>query len=659
MAKKRNGALKIAGSIFLVIFAVAFVFVSAAADIFHIHQALAIDESIAVNNPQQQSVTQQWIRDQGKNIILNPYGNSPLSAIIYFTTDKDIAPTVVIEGKDDNSSVEFEFSAAKEHFLPIYGLYPNKDNKVLVKYDGESHEYLIKTEALPSDFVLPTDVTANKEKLGREWYFYSPAAKGYTCAYDVNGDVRWYLTQTAPWEINRLKNGHLLVGTDRIVGKPYYDNGLYEMDLLGKIYTEFSLPGGYHHDYFELENGNLLVASDDLSNNSSTVEDIVVELDRTSGEIVKTWDIKKALPSTVNTGNEDWSSEDWFHNNSIWYDEDSNSIILSGRHADGVISISYDDGSLNWIFGDKTNWPTEYEKYFFTPEGDDFEWQWSQHAAMITPEGYLFLFDNGNNKSKIESEYVAAKDGYSRGVMYELDTAKMTASQVWEYGKERGFEFYSPYISDVDYLADGHYIVHSGGISYKNGEIMNGPASTSGSDKLVTDTVELIDDEVVFEMKLPTNYYRMEKMAAYVEQDKDGFSDASLQTLGSIGETEYEEKRTGLFLNQKLKDIAELDEHEVKITNEGNRLKVAAKFKENTNVRLVLVKGLEQKYYKIRINNMVHAAMCIAIFDEGENADNDDISVARYVNAEGLSGKYKIYLEVYDDIYDTGESVKF
>ena len=28
----------------------------------------------------------------------------------------------------------------------------------------------------------------------------------------------------------------------------------------------------------------------------------------------------------------------------------------------------------------------------------------------------------------------------------------MTIEQVWQYGKERGSEFYSPYISDVDYL---------------------------------------------------------------------------------------------------------------------------------------------------------------------------------------------------------------
>ena len=54
--------------------------------------------------------------------------------------------------------------------------------------------------------------------------------------------------------------------------------GLYEMNLLGKIITEFSMEGGYHHDYYELENGNLLVASDEFNNDDGTVEDYIVEL---------------------------------------------------------------------------------------------------------------------------------------------------------------------------------------------------------------------------------------------------------------------------------------------------------------------------------------------------------------------------------------------
>lgn len=48
--------------------------------------------------------------------------------------------------------------------------------------------------------------------------------------------------------------------------------------------------------------------------------------------------------------------------------------------------------------------------------------------------------------------------------MYKIDTSNMTIEQIWEYGKERGSDFYSPYISNVLYLEENHFVVHSGGI---------------------------------------------------------------------------------------------------------------------------------------------------------------------------------------------------
>ena len=452
------------------------------------------------------------------NIIVNPYEISPLTALVIFETESEVAPTITIVGADEHTTFTHEFDANTVHYLPIYGLYAGRDNEVIIEVDGVEKSITITTEELPDDFIVPTSVEADKESLGNDLYFFTPSSSGYTSAYDVNGYVRWYLTIDALWEINRLGNGHLMVSTERLVNSPYYMTGLYEMDLLGKIYKEISLEGGYHHDYFELPSGNLLVASDDFNSGYGTVEDYIVEVDINTGKIVKSWDLKNIL-NREDGKSENWVEYDWFHNNSVWYDEATNSITLSGRHQDAVINIDYDTGELNWIIGDPTGWSEEYQKYFFTPIGDDFEWQWSQHAAMITPEGYVFILDNGNNKSKIKEEYVSAEESYTRGVMYKIDTDNMTIEQIWEYGKERGSEFYSPYISDVDYLEENHYIVHSGGIVYVDGKNSNQPAGIGGADRLVSDTVELLNDEVIFEIVLPTNNYRVEKMSLYQENE--------------------------------------------------------------------------------------------------------------------------------------------
>ena len=213
------------------------------------------------------------------NVILNPYEISPLTALVIFETEEEVAPTVTIVGKDKLSTFTHEFESGTVHYLPIYGLYADYENQIIIEYGSVSKTITIKTEALPDDFILPTSVHTKKSELSNDLYFFTPSSSGYTCCYDVNGDVRWYLTNYALWEINRLDNGHLMVSTERLVNSPYYMSGLYEMDLLGKIYKEISLEGGYHHDYFEMPNGNLLVASNEFYNDSGTVEDVVVEID--------------------------------------------------------------------------------------------------------------------------------------------------------------------------------------------------------------------------------------------------------------------------------------------------------------------------------------------------------------------------------------------
>ncbi len=587
------------------------------------------------------------------DVIVNPYEISPLTALIIFKTDEAVSPKVTIEGDDELSTYEYTFDEGTEHYLPIYGLYPDRDNTVIVEYGDVRKEFTITTEALPDDFILPTSVDANKDELSNDLYFFTPSSDGYTCAYDVNGDVRWYLTINSIWEVNRLDNGHLMLSTERLVNSPYYMTGLYEMDMLGKIYKEYSLPGGYHHDYYEMPNGNLLVASDDFTSGEGTVEDYIVELDRDTGEVVKTFDLKDIL--NIEDGkSENWTEYDWFHNNSVWYDEETNSITLSGRHQDAVINIDYDSGDLNWIIGDSTNWSEEYQKYFFTPVGDDFEWQWSQHAAMITPEGYVFIFDNGNNKSKNEDEYVSAEDSYSRGVMYKIDTDKMTIEQVFEYGKERGSEFYSPYISDVDYLESEHYIIHSGGIVYVDGKNSNQPAGISGADRLVSDTVEYKDGEVIFEIVLPTNNYRVEKMSLYPKNEN--FTLDKAESIGSLGKTEVTSSELGFILNSKdFKDIEE--EHNISITKEVDRLVFTGKFKRGTDVNVILYKNGTKNIYNVPISKKPYTALCVDIFTEEETKEG--ISVTKYINEDGLSGKYSIYVEVDGTIYNTNRYVEF
>lgn len=584
------------------------------------------------------------------NIILNPYEISPLTALVMFETSDYVSPTVTVVGKSEKTTYTHTFKESKTHYLEILGLYPDYNNEVIISYGNVSKKIYIQTGKLPDNFVMPSSIYKDEDKLDNELYFYTPSSIGYTCAYDINGDVRWYLTESFIWEINRLRNGNLLLSTDKLVNNPYYTTGLYEMNMLGKIYFEYNIDGGYHHDYYEMPNGNILVLSNNFAN--GTVEDYIVELDLRDGSIVKKFDLTDILP--MNEGeSENSTTYDWFHNNSVWYDEKTNSITLSGRHMDAVINISYDTGKLNWIIGDSTNYSSEWQKYFFKPIGDNFEWQWSQHSAKITPDGYVFIFDNGNNKSKIKENYVDASNSYSRGVMYKIDTSNMTIEQIWEYGKERGSNFYSPYISNVLYLEENHFVVHSGGIVKINGIPSNYPAGLSnGEVSLKSDTVELLNNEVIYELVLPTNNYRVRKMEMYSNSEyKQGVG----VRLGSVSKTEESNKHTIIV---KSKDIDNnYNKHNITFDKEVNRLVFSGTFLKDDKVKIILDKFLGKKEYDVIIRKRPYTAMCVDIFTKEE--EKDGIKVTKYINNTGLKGKYLIYVSINGTIYKTNKYVEF
>ena len=603
-----------------------------------------VNSIIAVQSKLESTFKTESYSIENAKIIVNPYGISPLSALIIFDTKDLTTPTVKIKGKDSLTSYTYTFKPGKEHYLPIYGLYADYNNEVIITLNEKDYKFNIKTDKLPEDFIKATVVTKNNAYLDNDLYFVTPSSKGYTAAYDVNGDVRWYLTESFAWDIKRLNNGHLLLGSNRLLESPYYTTGLMELDLLGKVYYEYKLPGGYHHDVVELPNSNLLVATNNFVNN--TVEDYIVEIDRTTGKIVKEWDLTKILP--MDQGKNEYTTDyDWFHNNSVWYDEKTHSITLSGRHMDAVVNIDYNTSEINWIIGDNSNWSNDMKGYFFTPVGN-FEWQWAQHAAMILPDGNIFIFDNGNNKSKDKENYVSASNSYSRGVIYNINTNNMTIKQVWQYGKERGSDFYSPYISDVDYINKNHYLISSGGVVKVDGIPYNNAAGlVDGKLTLSSHTVEILNNKVIFEMKLPTNTYRAEKMSLY---SNDTYSIINGSVLGNLAETETT-KNTSVLFNKDIKEIQE--EKNIDIYREYDRLVVKGTFNKTDKVQIILDNMFSKKTYNMIISTKPYTALCLDLYT------GDELTITKYINSTGISGKYYVYLKINGKVYDTDKYIIF
>lgn len=577
---------------------------------------------------------------ENPKIVLDPYGISPLVALVAFNQEKAEEVTVTVKGKLPLSKT---YPAKKDQLIEVIGLYPGVVNEVELTTSSSKKTIYIETAPLADNVVLPTKLINNQKEKTNDWYFYSPSGTEYTAAYDLNGDVRWYLTERFFWQIKVLKNGNLIGSTDRLSKTPYYSTGFKEIDLSGKIIKEYTVPGGYHHDLMEKEDGNFIVASSNYA--LDTVEDVVVEIDRQSGEIVKEIDLKDIWSTTDGKNVRNYSAEDWFHNNSVWYDEQTDQLILSGRHQDIVVSLDYQTEKINWILGDPTNWSEEMQQYFLTPINDDFEYQYAQHAAMLTPDNNLFLFDNGQYKTKTKDNKVEANDSYSRGVMYQINQADLTVKQIFAYGKERGAEFYSSYISDVDYLGPEHYIIHSGGISANKGDYNNEPTPLVPHDFVNSITVELVNNEVVWEMQLPANMYRVEKIDPLTIAENP-LGEITLVGNLSVTETIDEEIDFSTAIDATNENFS--------FVLENDRLIANITCLKTDKVDLVLQSAKETLVYQVSTIN--EKGFCVFTFNQDD--DSDILDVTSYITVSKADA-YNIYLKINDQLINTGQYVTF
>jgi len=395
-------------------------------------------------------------------VVLDPYGISPLSAIVLFRTNEQSRISVSIQGKDSLSTVEFAFNGYfTKHLIPIYGLYPDKSNQVMIfatNRKGIVQETRIKiiTEKLVPRLknVVVEIQNSENDKIQKGFNFLFLHSPKF--AFDHNGDIRWVLDWlTLPSTLYDY-NGHIIAAA----GSNHYGKTLlYEIDPLGRMYSINSIFYGVHHDIIQIDNGNLLITGSD---GGPTVEDFLYEINPRTGNIENVLDFKKILdqerPSLSRT------NQDWMHFNAITWSKSDSSILVSARHQSAIFKLSYPVGKLKWILADHDNWLPDYLKYLFSPIGSSFEWQYVQHSPILLPDQDgdadtidLLLFDNHSFMKKKEL-YTDHKDLYSRLVQYRINEKEKTVKQVWEFGKDRGLELFTNSGGGVGYLKNGNFI---------------------------------------------------------------------------------------------------------------------------------------------------------------------------------------------------------
>lgn len=389
-------------------------------------------------------------------VVTNPFLISPQTALIMFNTTKKEKVTVTIKGKH-NDDLTVNFESSKEHILPIYGLYGKYTNKVILTTEsGEKKEIDIKID----DFA-PTEnaeVLENKiENSNGEFYFGTSSLGTGNIALDNYGEIRWWLNIGYTKGMTMLQNGHILLSNADNGPDLTSTSGVVELDMLGYVHKNYEIEGGYHHDGYELENGNLIILTS--KRDGGSLADYVVEVDRNTGKVVKDWSLKdialKVDPDLLEPGEITWG---WI--NSVFYDKNTDSLILSLRNQNSVVAIDYQTGNIKWILGEEKYWSSKFKDYLIKGIGDDFIYPQGQHSVNILSDGRLSIFNNGYNAYKEETvSCKSLKNNASYAMVYSLDLNNKTAKVDWKFG---GKEYFSYALSSFTYSTNGHRVFNSG-----------------------------------------------------------------------------------------------------------------------------------------------------------------------------------------------------
>ncbi len=437
------------------------------------------------------------------SILANFSGYSPLAALVKISLPVKGKFKLRVIGKNGAlSDLSHSFNEFKKvHRLDVFGLYPQYENTVELTFtnnDGKERlkkEIKITTGALPAKMPEINIDVAQRNSIEEGLTLISYRGLGtpfMPFIMDSFGDIRWYLNYTTHPELNllsfecgleQLKNGNLYFGHTGT-------HKIYEVNFHGAIINSWAMAGyTFHHNVIEKPNGNLIVTvSKNTSvhlNGKSTINDYVIEINRSSGAIVTEWDLKRSLDENRVA----WANSlgagivNWIHNNGIIYDESDNSIVITGRDQ-GLMKISATN-QVKWIISTHGGWGTsrdgvDLNTKLLTPldQNDqpitdvnvlngienhtDFEWAWYPHSPMVMPNGNIMVFDNGDKRNFTGIEQ------YSRAVEYKIDEVNKTIKQVWQYGKERGIKTYSRIQSDVDYLPGKNNILFVPGWNVDN-----------------------------------------------------------------------------------------------------------------------------------------------------------------------------------------------
>ena len=361
-------------------------------------------------------------------VLKNPYCMAPLTALILFNTEFPCSVHVTLE---DGELLNERTPVSTRHRIPVYGLRAGQQNQIHLEIWKEQNLYLekeimIETGALPKSLQGQVQVREKKKASASPFTMAFGGDTKYPYAFDEHGEVRYYIRQTIKsYGIYQLSGGRFLYLSPN-VEIPSFSNPhsalAMEMDFMGRVYREYLIPDGIHHDGCEMKpGGNILSLSSSMDEH---VEDTVIEIDRNTGKVVKRLYLRDVLSEHPY-----FDLLDWAHLNTVSYQPEEGTILLCARNLHSVFKIDWQTEKLIWILCDTSFWEnTPYADRVLSPKGE-ISFCYQPHAAYFLSEQTgdnktLIIYDNHWNKRRPVESFDGDEKSYVR--IYEINEKENT-----------------------------------------------------------------------------------------------------------------------------------------------------------------------------------------------------------------------------------------
>ncbi len=434
----------------------------------------------------------RYYRFEHMMVLKDPYYQVPLSAVVIFYTKEPCSVRYTVKGKTKKADFSATLAPCSDHLVPVLGLYADYDNKVLIELlDNagkaiKSRTITIRMRPLPGILLDVIKVGKHSADSAHPLTMISGGHDIRTVVFDEFGDVRFFLRRlTKAYGVFPMSNSHM-VYSEKWVDVPSYSVSqsgmIHDMDYLGRVHKTYFSKYGFHHCGIEKEEGgNFLIGSSSFDEHG---EDSILELDRETGEVVQLFCMRDYFEDKYNLGS------DYIHVNSINYNKEDNSIIVSMRNIHSVCKFDYSTRELKWVLchPDVLKDTKAEDKVLRCDK--DIKWPFQQHAAYQLDEDldgnpdtiHVILYDN-HWARRVPVDCYDNDEEYSYLSIYTINEKEMTvdlekcvrvpnsrirSNVILEYDKRRIFNHGADLIPPID---GNNGVIEE--YDYDTGELLN------------------------------------------------------------------------------------------------------------------------------------------------------------------------------------------